>query len=225
MNTISRGRASMVFISLLFASAICLALVGVRFAYCGRLTYSFLIWNLILAWIPLVFSLAAYGLHLRRSRARLPFAACASVWFIFFPNAPYIVTDLVHLKPTTMAPLWYDLLVIISFAWTGLFLGYVSLYLMQEIAREHFGVRVSWGFAVIVLALSSFGVYLGRFSRWNSWDILRNPGGLLADSLHSINFLSRPGPLIFSGALFLFLLLSYVALFSLTHLHTPEAKR
>jgi uncharacterized membrane protein len=222
---IPRSRAAMMFLSLVFASAACLLMVAVRFFYSGQLKFTFLIWNLLLAWIPLIFSLAAYRLYARHAPAGWSLTVCAALWFIFFPNAPYIVTDFVHLRQTPLAPLWYDLLIIMSFAWTGLFIGYLSLYLMQEIARGRFGARASWCFTIIMLALSSFGIYLGRFSRWNSWDILRNPAGLLWDSLHSINFFSRPGPLVFTATLFLFLLLSYCALFSLTHLHEREAGR
>ena len=240
-RTISRQRASRMMLALMFASSACFGMLMVRLAYSGRVRYSFLIWNLLLAWVPLVFSVAAYRLHGRAGRHWLTLAVCAACWFIFFPNAPYIVTDFIHLVPSQSAPysaldaiqyrrapmklLWYDLLILMSFAWTGLFLGYLSLYLMQEIARRRFGAWASWYFVGGVLAASSFGIYLGRFLRWNSWDVLRHPWSVFADSVRSIDPFARPAPLAFCATIFVFLALSYGALYCLTHLHAREAGR
>src|SRR5262249_22497374 len=107
----------------------------------------------------------------------------AVVWLVFFPNAPYLITDIIHLRPRAYAPFWFDLIVLVAFAWTGFILGLVSLVLMQEVIRSFAGGLVSWLFAFIALALSSFGIYLGRFLRWNSWDLLLNPFALLGEIL------------------------------------------
>jgi uncharacterized membrane protein len=142
----------------------------------------------------------------------------AFLWLIFFPNAPYILTDFQHLahQPGEL-PVWYDVMMLIWFAFTGLLLGMVSLFLMQEIVRREFGRWAGWAFVAAVTGLSSAGVYMGRFLRWNSWDILRDPTGIALysfqrvtdPSLQSIGFIGL------FGAFFLFL---YITLYTFGHL-------
>ena len=215
---ISRPRAWMAFYSLVLATAICVLLIFMRQLFVGYVSYAFLVWNLTLAWIPLVFSFITYRFHVLNRRRRLRLFLCASAWFVFFPNAPYMVTDFVHISPLHIAPEWLDVITVISCAWTGLCLGYLSLYLMQEIARERVGRFGSWVFVLVMLALGSVGVFCGRFLRWNSWDVLRHPFWMLRTA-HPIHRFAEPGDVVFLFTLFLFLLLSYCALFSLTHLY------
>ncbi len=192
-------------------------MIVIRRGYIGRWTNLFLIWNLVLAWIPLPFSAAAYRMHAGGRRRTLLFSVCALTWFVFFPNAPYITTDLVHLRVKDEVLTWIDLISIASFAWVGLCLGFCSLYLMQEVVGYRFGRTGGWFFVLTMLAAASFGTYVGRFLRWNSWDVL-HPFSLLADwSEHAPSPPAITG--IYLGLMFLFLLLSYSALFALTHLH------
>jgi uncharacterized membrane protein len=137
----------------------------------------------MLAWIPFLFAALAYALaNVRKRILYLLVFASAGAWLVFFPNAPYILTDFQHLKQTTDGiPIWYDVILIIWFAWTGLLLGIVSLYMMQEIILRMLGKNVSWIFVISVTVLSSFGVYVGRFMRWNSWDAWHHPIPLLLD--------------------------------------------
>jgi uncharacterized membrane protein len=215
---ISRPRAWMALYSMLLASAICVLMVFIRQLFVGYASYAFLIWNLTLAWIPLVFSFCTYRLHALGRRGRVLFFVCAVAWFVFFPNAPYMVTDFVHISPIHIAPEWLDVITVISCAWTGLCLGYLSLYLMQEIARERMGRVGSWCFVLAMLALGSVGVFCGRFLRWNSWDVLSHPRWMLRTA-HPMHRFAQPGDMLFLTTLFLFLLLSYCALFALTHLY------
>ena len=189
----------------------------------GYFYYVALIWNLFLAWIPMAFAFVVYRAHARGDQPNLLLALCAAAWFFFFPNAPYIVTDFVHLKHNPPVPLWFDLLMIASFAWTGLCLGYLSLYLMQEIARARFGRWRSWIFVVAMLFMGSVGIYVGRFLRWNSWDVLSNPKGLVRGSLRIVEDTDgQLGVVGFVSMAFLFLLSTYCATFALTHLHEEE---
>jgi uncharacterized membrane protein len=158
------------------ASVICMTLVAARMAYSDSARYANLIWNLFLAWIPFVLAYAAYVLSWRRALLYFVIPAFAFLWLIFFPNAPYILTDLQHLsQETSKVPLWYDVILLIWFSWTGMLLGIVSLNLMQEIIKRQAGRAASWVFVLGVAALSSIGLYVGRFIRLNSWDILKNP--------------------------------------------------
>ena len=167
-----RDRRALTIPALLAASALCVATVAVREHHTGSDFYRFLIWNLALAWVPLMLALAAYASA--RSGSSVASVAFGVLWLLFFPNAPYLLTDFIHLRETPTTPLWYDALMLASFAWTGLVLGYASLYLMQMIWERAVGM-LSWLGVVAALALASLGVYVGRFLRFNSWDALVRP--------------------------------------------------
>jgi uncharacterized membrane protein len=166
--------------SLLGLTLLVFAMVAVRVVYTGGLGWTWLYWNLVLAWVPLGVALLVYDAS-RRGASGLALLAGGAVWLAFFPNAPYIVTDLQHLRTFEGAPIWFDAALACSAAWAGLALGFISLYLMQSVVRRRFGDLSGWVFALAVLALSSFGIYLGRFERWNSWDIVTQPNAVLAD--------------------------------------------
>ncbi len=163
----------LVLVALLAASVLCVGLLEIRIRETGDGYYRFLVWNLFLAWVPLAFAVAAY---LRaRGRGIGPLVVLLLVlWLLFFPNAPYLLTDFIHLQEGP-APLWYDALMLSAFAWTALLVGFASLYLVQSILRRSFGAPVGWLFVLGVLALSSVGVYIGRFIRFNSWDAVLHP--------------------------------------------------
>ena len=169
-------------LSLLFASMICALLLALRLALADESTYIGLAWNLFLACCSMVGALGAYNLQLRHTRLVWPLiAVCAVIWLLFFPNAPYLLTDIMHYRARAAIPYWYDLILLVTFAWTGTFLGLASLLIMQMLVGQVAGRATSWLFALGALLLSGFGVYLGRFPRWNSWDVVVNPIGLLAD--------------------------------------------
>ncbi len=206
-------------LALLLASAVSCALVVVRKVYVGKTGFGFFFWNIFLAWVPLAAALLFYSLAARGGRRWLVMLGCAVVWFVFFPNAPYIVTDLVHLKERPLVPYWYDLICVMAFVQTGLFVGYLSLYLMQEVVRAWLGRWLGWGFALVMLGLSGFGIYLGRFLRWNSWDALLEPLGTLRHAARVANPWNNPQPLAFSATFFAFSLVCYLIVYSFTHLH------
>ncbi|HUQ21600.1 MAG TPA: DUF1361 domain-containing protein [Gaiellaceae bacterium] len=166
------ARRVLAIVGLLGASALCVGLHELRVHETGDLYYRFLVWNLFLAWIPLLLAALAYARSRRRVDA--PTAALLVAWLLFFPNAPYLLTDFIHLGRGP-APLWYDGLMLSAFAWTGLLLGFASLYLVQAILRRSFGVATSWLGVLGSLVLASLGVYIGRFVRLNSWDLLLHP--------------------------------------------------
>ncbi len=160
-------------LSLLVASALCVATVEVRIRHSHDASYRFLDWNLFLAWIPLALALAAHASYRRGHRVLT--VPLGMLWLLFFPNAPYMLTDFIHLRQSPTTPLWYDGLMISSFAWTALLLGFVSLYLMQTIWHRAAGALLGWVGVIGALALGSLGVYVGRFVGYNSWDALLHP--------------------------------------------------
>lgn len=198
-------------------------MIYARRFYVGRGSVYFLGWNLVLAWIPMLVAFATYSVHFSRTRRNVLFAFCALTWFIFFPNAPYIITDFVHLDfGTTPALMWIGLFAIASSAWTGLCLGYVSLCLMQEIVRARCGRIVGWLFVLAMLAVSSLGIYMGRFLRWNSWDVLRHPFHLFKYGRYDHQDFVQPAMRTFLLLMFLFLVLSYGTFYALAQLHEQE---
>ncbi len=166
---------------LAISSLLSVVLVAFRVYYSGAITYIFLVWNLFLAWVPLISALALWWFSSYGRRVYLLLGLFFVGWFFFFPNSPYLVTDLLHLQPRQNIPLWYDVLLIFSFAWNGLILGLISLWIVHEVIQTLFGRWFGWLLVLMTLAASGFGIYLGRFLRWNSWDLLMDPRGIAAD--------------------------------------------
>ena len=179
----TRARLTLVFV-LATSVALSLLLVMGRVLMTGRLLFLFLIWNLFLALIPFALS-TMLGIARGPLRARL-LVPVGAAWLLFFPNAPYILTDLFHLERRAGVPYWYDLALILSCAWNGLMLAYASLADMQHLVQRRLGTAAGWAFATVALLLSSFGIYLGRYLRFNSWDVLANPLTLFFDIVNRI---------------------------------------
>ncbi|HTY87447.1 MAG TPA: DUF1361 domain-containing protein [Candidatus Acidoferrum sp.] len=206
-------------LALLFASAISLVLVGACMVWTKNLHYGLLVWNLFLAWLPLGFALLARD-ALRSSPERTwRFWGLAALWLLFFPNAPYIFTDLVHLWTSFRLQFWIDLTLILLCALTGLVLGFVSLYLMQSVVARRFGRAAGWLFVVLATGLCSIGIYLGRFLRFNSWDVFLRPGKIY----HGLDAWAASPMINTASAAFLvvfsvFVFIAYLMLYALTRL-------
>jgi uncharacterized membrane protein len=205
--------------SLVLFSALGAGLVAVRAAYTASPEGIGLVWNLFLAWVPFAFALAVYDGH-RRGTRRAVLVGGAVLWLLFFPNAPYIVTDFKYLDVWSGAPIWFDVVVLSTFAWAGLVLGFLSLYLMQAVARSVVGAVNAWFGALAVLALSSFGIYLGRFQRWNSWDIFVRPRSLLGGALEDL--VAGPKPLAVTLLFTAFLTTAYLVFYAFFRLAQIE---
>lgn len=165
---------------LVLMTAFCFFLSVFRVIESGTPYFLFLNWNLFLAIVPYLLT-ASISSQKRGRIQRLKIIGVSMVWLLFFPNAPYILTDLFHLRIETSVPKWFDLILIISFAWTGLLFGFLSLMKIEKLYTNFFTKRqVEW-LSSSILFLASFGVYLGRYLRWNSWDVINNPSSLLFD--------------------------------------------
>lgn len=180
----------------------CILLSIFRLVISNSLTFLFLNWNLFLAILPWVFS----NLAVKYNSSNNYKITCIFfiLWILFFPNSPYIITDLFHLRIQTNMPLWFDLVLILSFTWIGLLFGLISLKNIELIFLKH--IKRKWLvnlLIVILLFLSSLGVYIGRFLRWNSWDIIKEPVKLIFDIgdrlLNSINHPRTWGMTLFMG--------------------------
>ena len=209
---------------LTLAASGCLLLFGLRVAISGKLAYKYLVWNLILAMVP--YAVAAVGVHLlaradagrRRALIAIPIAA---LWLVFYPNAPYIFTDFMYVINKTylrVAPsdwlglralLWYDLLMNAAFAFIGHFIGLVSMWLVETGFAKAWGAKAARALVGAAILLAGFGIYLGRFSRLNSWDVVFDPRKVVGEVAEAT---ADPKAILFSIAFSLFIFLTYVAL-------------
>lgn len=160
---------------IIFTCSLALALIAARCWATSSRGFVFLNWNLFLAALPVVFAELAV-----RARLAVTRAVCLMAWLLFFPNAAYLVTDLIHLKyHPSAAPAWFDVGLFASFAIAGLMLAVAALEPIHRMAAKRFGRIVGWAFAIATCGLSGLGIYLGRFLRFNSWDIITKPDALL----------------------------------------------
>lgn len=165
-----------VFLLNLLACLWCCIVLDLRMQMAGHHYYAFMLWNLFLAAIPLGISLG-----LRRTDRLILALPLLAVWLLFFPNAPYVLTDLMHLSEHPGGvPKWLDLLMLLSFALVSLGLGFQSLHIVQHWFARQYSHATAWCVSLGALGLSGFGIYLGRFDRWNSWDLLHRPAALLS---------------------------------------------
>lgn len=199
------------------ACLICAALFFIRVRLTGSTYFEFMLWNLFLASLPLVFALL-----LPRARTFSRALPLLAVWLLFFPNAPYVLTDLIHLRPHAGVPLWYDLVMLLAFALTSLWIGFQSLHLVQVWITRHTTVRTGWLMVLFIMPLTGFGIYLGRFQRWNSWDIVTRPMALIKDMASlALDPVRHPGVWSFTLLFSVLLLLAYLAW---TVTHAPALK-
>ncbi len=174
------------FYPLFLSSMMACAFLAFRVSYSGTNNYSNLLSNLFLAWLPYVLSVMAASGYRSHPKRWWVILVLVFFWLVFFPNAPYMVTDFYHLDPRPPVPLWFDISLIAIFAFTGCFLAIASLRSIHVIIERFLGKFIGWLFTLFTLGLGSLGVYLGRFSRFNSWDILLEPKPVLKDLAYNL---------------------------------------
>jgi uncharacterized membrane protein len=166
-------------LALLLGSALLVGLYGARVFHSGSITFGFLLWNLTLALVPW---LLARGALVADGRGWVRTAwALGVLWLLFLPNAPYLVTDFVHLRPRANVPVWYDVALLGTAALTGLVAGGLSLRTMHTWVERRYGSWAALALVVASVPATGVGIYLGRFERWNSWDLLLRPFAVLGD--------------------------------------------
>lgn len=206
---------------LILMTLFCFSLSLFRYYISETKVFLFLNWNLFLAWI--LFFISSF-LVIFKIRSKLSLVVAITVWILFFPNSPYILTDLFHLRSRNAVPIWYDLVVILSYAWTGLFCGFISLLDIEKLLSDYFKKPTINIITVLFLFLTSFGVYLGRFLRWNSWDVLSNSFGLFNDVLvrivYPMDYTKTWGVTVLMGVMLNFM---YLIMKSLRNLNADTA--
>jgi uncharacterized membrane protein len=167
---------------LVLSSSLAMVLLAARVMWTGERDYLFLVWNLFLAWVPYAGTVALRWMHARRVRS-LSLVPFFLLWLGFLPNAPYLVTDFIHLRFRDGAPLWFDAVMVASFAWAGVGLGAASLRGASRIVRARGGAWAAAAFVPLVALATGFGIYLGRFVRLNTWDVATRPGTVIVQVL------------------------------------------
>ncbi|HEV8504612.1 MAG TPA: DUF1361 domain-containing protein [Chitinophagaceae bacterium] len=162
------------------ATGFSLSLLAIRIINTGRLSYGFLAWNLFLAYVPYFIS-EGLGKRPQISASRIKLMLLVFAWILFMPNSFYILTDLFHLNNMSKGDSWYDLTLILSFAWNGVLFGLLSIHKMETLLENIKGKFIAGFIICVVMWLNAFGVYIGRFLRFNSWDILINPFSLVSE--------------------------------------------
>lgn len=169
---------------LILSSLFSLLLSFARVVYTGQLLFVGLIWNLFLGFIPYAIS-SWLSRQAFEGGIRWKYLLAAVVWLLFIPNSFYIITDLFHLEERAEIPLWFDLALIYSFAWNGLLLGVLSVRQMEKLWEA----KAQWSEAFFIyplMLLNALGIYIGRYLRYNSWDVVSNPLGLFQDIFYLI---------------------------------------
>lgn len=167
--------------TLLFSSSVSVTLLALRMVVAGNFKFWFMIWNLFLAWVPLIFALG-----LRINLVKKPLAAwqnlgLLALWLGFLPNSFYLMSDLIHLQSSGEASVLYDIAIMMSFIINGLILGYISVYIVHIQLVKYLKPRTVHVILGLVFLACGFAIYLGRYLRWNTWDIFLNPAGILFD--------------------------------------------
>lgn len=170
---------------LLLFTMFCFALLVVRMFYTQSFEYRFMGINLLLAWIPYLLSIRIVKLDARTNRAQI--IGLFFLWFIFFPNAPYMLTDIFHLHEFNSVPMWYDLIMLLSFAYTGMMLTFFSFRKLHRKLLTNNSKLLNTAVIFIAFFSSGIGIYLGRYERWNSWEIITKPSTLTQDFLLLLN--------------------------------------
>lgn len=164
-----------------FSTAVSIGLFAYGAWRNSNLEFNYLIWNLFLAWVPLVFAVWLVRTLHHKLWSSWEALGLSVLWLVFLPNSFYMISDFIHLQEVQRINILYDTLMFTSFIYTGAVLGFSSLYLIHLQLRKRFSAHEAAGWIASTLLVCSSAIYVGRDLRWNSWDVLTNPGGLLVD--------------------------------------------
>ena len=149
-----------------------------------------IVWNLFLAFIPLFLS---FWLFLRRTKKRSLLWWIGFVAFIsFLPNASYLLTDIIHLIAAIRAgySIWITTLIFIPLHLLAIALGWeayvVSLINQGYYLKKQGASKFIFSSELMIHILSAVGIFLGRFRRFNSWDLVTKPNILLASAVDDL---------------------------------------
>jgi uncharacterized membrane protein len=188
--TIFKSARGQFILALLLSSFVSEALFAYNALHYKDLTFDFLSWNLALAWLPLIFAMRLNRVLKHKLWSSWEALALSVLWLVFLPNSFYLISDLIHLQSVSQSNSLYAALILTSFVYTGVTVGFSSLLLVHLHLKKRFSPRASATWVGVTLFICSVSVYFGRDLRWNSWNVLTNPGGLLFDISERIQHLT-----------------------------------
>jgi uncharacterized membrane protein len=193
-------------LALLAASLVSLSLFAYGAWRNHSLEFGYLVWNLFLAWLPLMFALRLLVVLRQKRWSSWEGIGWSLLWLIFLPNSFYMISDFIHLQDVGRVDLLYDTIMFTAFIYAGVVLGFSSLYLIHRQFKRRLPDRTAAAWITATLFICSVAIYVGRDLRWNSWDVLFNPGGLLFDISDRLMHLSTyPHMLLIISSFFLLL--------------------
>lgn len=196
-------------------SVLCIAFLVYRVIVTGTWRYGFVLGNLVLAWLGLVFGWLLARRLSKNSWLSWPSIGLSVLWLVFLPNTWYVLTDFLHVRPTGEVSEIYDIVLMGSLVINGFLLGFTSLYLVHRQILRHASEKKSFILVAGVILLASFAIYLGRNLRWNSWDVLTNPSGVIVSvSDRIVDPLGHPRALNITGLFFVLLSSLYFAIWN-----------
>lgn len=178
----------------------------------GKMSLIYILWNIFLAFIPFFISFILLSLSKEKKLSKIIFIIGFIIWMLFIPNAPYIVTDFIHLGEIRSVPMLYDIFLIFSSASVGLMLGFHSFFHIEQIIKTKYSPRITSLIMGLIMIIISFGIYLGRFMRFNSWDVFVNHTSLIKNVWRIFSqSTANTEVFLYTGLFFFFLYLSYKA--------------
>lgn len=208
------------------SSLVSVLLLVVRMIVAGNGRFGFMIWNLLLAWIPVVFALG-FRLSLTKHRwSTWQNIALLILWLGFLPNSFYLMSDLIHLQSSGESSVLYDIAMMMSFIINGLILGFISIYIVHVQLLKKWSDRMILGFLAFVFLACGFAIYLGRYLRWNTWDIVLNPFGILFDlSERVVNPVLHIQTYVVTLTFFVLLSSTYAVVYQLTRVLSQNVQK
>ena len=206
-------------LALILSSLVAEALFSFGAVKYHSLDFDYLSWNLLLAWVPLLLSIRLTVVLRRKLWSSWEALGLSLLWLVFLPNSFYMISDYIHLKDVSQTSVLYYALTLTAFIYTGAALGFSSLFIVHLHLERRLKYRAAGWWSAIILFICSVAVYFGRDLRWNSWDVLTNPGGLLFDISDRLQHLGQYSQMLIDvGALFILLWALYYVAWRATHL-------
>lgn len=201
--------------AILVSNSVSIVLFGLRVIATDDTRYWFLFWNLLLAWVPVLFAwMLTNRLKTKSWKEPVPIALTL-LWLVFLPNSFYLISDLIHLQSTGDIGVLFDAVFFLSCIWNGIVAGMLSIIWVHQAIILRRSRTIAASIIAVVILLVSFAIYLGRALRWNTWDIVANPAGLLFDvSERLINPLGHPQVFVTTFTFFALLGSMYLVIWS-----------
>jgi uncharacterized membrane protein len=179
--TLGRSARNQFILALLLSSIVGVGLFFYSAHLNHSLLYSYLLWNLFLAWIPLLLSIRLVQVLRHKSWSSWEALGVSLLWIIFLPNSFYMISDFIHLRDAPVDNLVFYAVTFTSIIYSAVVLGFISLYMVHIELKKRLPSREASAWIGLTILLCSLAIYIGRDLRWNSWDVLTNPGGIAFD--------------------------------------------